>query len=152
MTLQVPDEEWQFPATLNSLTGLGTALRRYLAGFSVDESWIYPLDLALCEAASNIIRHGYPDRKEAGYRVLFSHNAHAVTVVLIDKGLPIPATLFTAVSSDNDEQEAAPELESLNEGGRGIALIFACVDDVSYQTDSGENQMTLQKTLPPTAN
>lgn len=151
MTLQVPDEEWQFPATLNSLSSLGTALRRYLAGFSVDESWIYPLDLALCEAASNIIRHGYPTRKEAGYRVLFSHNNDAVTVVLIDQGLPVPAALFSAIPSDDGGQETPPELESLSEGGRGIALIFACVDNVSYRSDNGENQMTLHKTLPPTA-
>ncbi|MEI2266368.1 ATP-binding protein [Erwinia sp. CGal63] len=148
MTLQVPDEEWQLPATLNSLTTLGTLLRRYLDGFPVDESWTYLLDLALCEAASNIIRHGYPDDKAAGYRVLFSHDARAITVMLIDRGLAIPAALFTSAPAEEEEQATLPDTDDLSEGGRGIALIFACVDNVSYRSESGENQLTLTKKLP----
>ncbi|RRZ92247.1 ATP-binding protein [Erwinia sp. 198] len=145
---QLPDEEWQFPATLNSLTSLGSVLHRYLAGFPVDESWIYLLDLALCEAASNIIRHGYADQKEAGYRVIFSHDAAAITIVLIDQGLPVPAALLSSRRPDEEESVTSSGLENVSEGGRGIALIYACVDSISYRSDSGENQLTLSKTLP----
>ncbi|MBV4365780.1 ATP-binding protein [Erwinia phyllosphaerae] len=146
MTHQVPDEEWLFPATLNSLTMLGSVLRRYLAHFPVDESWIYPLDLALCEAASNIIRHGYPTRQEADYRVAFSHDAGAITVMLIDSGVPVPAAQLSSAPSVDD---ALPELENLSEGGRGIALMYACVDKICYRSDGGVNRLALSKMLPP---
>jgi len=138
-------KELRLPATINSLTTLGVALRQFLAALPVNEAWIYPLDLALCEAASNIIRHGYHDDPAAHYRVRFQHDARAVTVDIYDSGVPVPEDKRQPPAIDPD---APLDLESLSEGGRGMQLIFSGVDRVSYHQGETENQLTLVKTLP----
>jgi len=145
VTEHVPEKELRLPATINSLTTLGVALRQFLAALPVKENWIYPLDLALCEAASNIIRHGYHDDPTAHYRVCFSHDDRAVTVKLYDSGVPVPEEKRQPPVIDPD---APLTLESLSEGGRGMQLIFSGVDRVSYHQGKTENQLTLLKTLP----
>ncbi|WP_312630720.1 ATP-binding protein [Pantoea piersonii] len=135
----------RLPATINSLTTLGIALRQFLAGLPVTEVWIYPLDLALCEAASNIIRHGYHDDATAHYRVCFSHDGREVTVTLYDSGVPVPEEKRQPPVIDPD---APLTLENLSEGGRGMQLIFSGVDRVSYREGEDENQLTLIKMLP----
>ncbi|MEZ3498470.1 ATP-binding protein [Pantoea sp. KPR_PJ] len=139
------EKELGLSATINSLTTLGITLRQFLAELPVDETWIYPLDLALCEAASNIIRHGYHDDPQARYRVHFSHDGQWVTVSLFDSGVPLPEEKRLPPVPDPD---APLELASLSEGGRGMQLIFSGVDRVSYQQGETENQLTLVKVLP----
>jgi len=145
MTEQAKERELRLPATFNSLTTLGNALRQFLAAFHVNEAWTYPLDLALCEAASNIIRHGYHDDPSAHYRVRFRHDGGAVTVDLFDSGVPVPNDKRLLPATDPD---APLDLDSLSEGGRGMQLIFSGVDRVSYRQGDDENQLTLVKTLP----
>ncbi len=145
MTEHAQERELQLPATINSLTTLGNALRQFLAALQVNEAWTYPLDLALCEAASNIIRHGYHDDPAAHYRVRFRHDGGAVTVDLYDSGVPVPEEKRQPPAIDPD---APIDLESLSEGGRGMQLIFSGVDRVSYRQGEDENQLTLVKNLP----
>lgn len=135
-------EKLTLPATLNSLTRLGNALRRFLQPLQLPESWIYPLDLALCEAASNIIRHGYQDDAQQHYRVHFSCDEQGVTVTLSDNGRPVPEA-FTERA-----QRGFDDIDPLDEGGRGWPLIYASVDRVSYQRQPAENQLTLWRALP----
>lgn len=137
--------ELRLPATINSLTALGIALRQFLTPLQVNESWIYPLDLALCEAASNIIRHGYLGDAARHYRVHFSRDARSVTVTLYDSGVPVPEEKRHPPVLDPD---APLDLARLSEGGRGMQLIFSGVDRVSYREGGEENQLTLEKTLP----
>lgn len=139
------EKQLRLPATINSLTTLGIALRQFLAALQVNETWIYPLDLALCEAASNIIRHGYHDDASAHYRVDFSHDGRTVTVNLYDCGVPLPEDKRQPPVIDPD---APLDLASLSEGGRGMQLIFSGVDRVSYRQGEDENQLTLIKALP----
>lgn len=139
------EKELRLPATINSLTTLGIALRQFLEALQVKETWIYPLDLALCEAASNIIRHGYHNDASAHYRVHFSHDGRAVTVSLFDSGVPVPEDKRQPPVIDPD---APLDLASLSEGGRGMQLIFSGVDRVSYRQGEDENQLTLIKALP----
>lgn len=146
MTRHAPAQELQLPATYNSLTTLGLALRHYLAAFNLDESWVYSLDLAVCEAATNIIRHGYHDKSGPGYQAHFSHDATAITVTLCDSGLPVPETQLKPSASPRDDEI---DIDTLSESGRGMQLIYSCVDRVSYLRSGSKNQLSLIKTLPP---
>ncbi len=135
------------PATLNSLPLLGERLRQFLAPRQLAESWIFMLDLALCEAATNIIRHGYRQDKGESYHVTFSADARQVIVTLRDEGQPIPPALLQAAASGGQPEPAA--LAELAESGRGLRLIYDCVDEVSYQQQGAANLMILRKNLPP---
>ncbi|AUX93462.1 ATP-binding protein [Mixta gaviniae] len=139
-------------ASLNSLPVLGEQLRRFFAPLALEESWIFMLDLALCEAATNIIRHGYRQDRGKSYVVTMAIEEACALVTLRDSGEPIPAALLNtaaappAPAQEADDAEIA--LALLSESGRGLRLIHDCVDDVSYRQTQGENCLTLIKRLP----
>jgi serine/threonine-protein kinase RsbW len=143
----MPSEEIMLPADYRSLTALALSFRHYLATFNLDEGWIYSFDLALCEAATNIIRHGYHDQAGYSYRACFSHTASDVTVTLYDSGSAIPESQLHPAGVAEQEEEVT--LDTLSESGRGMNLIHACVDQVRYLPGGDENQLTLIKQLPP---
>lgn len=134
------------PARLNSLPLLGEQLRQYLAPLHLPENWIFMLDLALCEAATNIIRHGYEQNLGRSYVVTFIVRDGMAIVSLRDEGEAIPAQRLADAA-----REFSPEagtLEQLSESGRGLRLIYDCVDEVSYSQERQENVLTLIKRLP----
>ena len=132
------------PSDLNSLSPLGMALRDYVAPLGVAESWIYPLDLALCEAAANVILHGYPTRRDASFEVVFSQQHDAVSVTLVDSGIPIPPDKIPPA-----EPEETLPLDAVMTGGRGLYLIYRCVDEVRYWQSEQGNHLMLTRRLPP---
>ena len=143
----MPNEEIMLSADYRSLTALALSLRQYLATFNLDEDWVYSFDLALCEAATNIIRHGYREQAGCSYRARFSHTPSDITVTLFDTGAAIPASQLSC--TDMPEQEPEMTIDTLSESGRGMYLIQACVDQVRYLPGDNENQLSLIKRLPP---
>ncbi|MCX3308989.1 ATP-binding protein [Pantoea vagans] len=141
----MPPEEIMLPADYLSLNALALSLRQYLATFNLDEGWVYSFDLALCEAATNIIRHGYREQAGCRYRARFSHTASDVTVTLFDTGTAIPASQLSGAGVPEQEMT----MDTLSESGRGMYLIQACVDQVRYLPGDNENQLSLIKRLPP---
>lgn len=135
------------PARLNSLPLLGEQLRHYLAPLALPENWIFMLDLALCEAATNIILHGYEQNLGKSYGVTFSLQNDEMRVSLKDGGEPIPAEQLAAARAPVAASSASA---TLAESGRGLRLLYDCVDEVHYQQARQENVLTLVKRLPQT--
>jgi len=134
------------PARLNSLPLLGDQLRQYLAPLQLPESWVFMLDLALCEAATNIIRHGYEQNFGRSYIVTFTVRDGQAIVSLRDDGEAIPTQQLADAARELPPEEG--DIEHLSESGRGLRLIHDCVDEVSYSQERQENVLTLIKRLP----
>ncbi len=75
---------------------------------------------------------------------------------LRDSGKPISAALLTAATAPEtlteEQSNAEAALTLLSESGRGLRLIYDCVDNVSYRQTAGENCLTLIKRLPASVN
>lgn len=94
------------------------------------------LELALVEAANNIVEHGGlgpDDTIRFGCRI----TPDSVAMTLSDRGSPHPGDLYA-------DPHAAP-LDATR--SRGVAVILACVDDVHYVRHDGWNLFTLTKRL-----
>jgi serine/threonine-protein kinase RsbW len=88
---------------------------------------------AFGEAFNNVVKHGYRDRVDGMVEVEAEMSHEHMTLRLRDNGRPVD---FTSVS--------APDLDSTPEGGMGIFLMHATVDEVAYR--AGEpNVLTLTK-------
>jgi len=105
---------------------------------------LFALQLALEEAVTNVINHGYTDGA-----------AHTVTVELQARGRCV-----TAVVSDDApayDPLARPEvdtrlpLESRSVGGLGVHLVKKLVDAAHYERRDGRNVLTLSRTFGPPA-
>jgi serine/threonine-protein kinase RsbW len=94
------------------------------------------LKLALTEACSNSIRHAYQDDDRVGtVEVRYQLAADRISVEVVDDGVG-----FDPDATTTDEGE-------LDEGGLGIAIIRALVDEFSIESDGTGSLLRFTKFL-----
>jgi serine/threonine-protein kinase RsbW len=98
-----------------------TLVRLALTGLSrlrpLSEETLGDLKLAVTEACSNSVRHGYADGREGVVEVLYELKADRLVVEVADNGPGF------------DTEGDRPEAENLAEGGLGIEIIKAVSDE-----------------------
>ncbi len=77
---------------------------------------------AFGEAFNNIVNHGYRDQPGGALDVEADLTSEEITLRLIDRGRPID---FARVNP--------PDLDSMPQGGMGMFMIYALVDEVAYR-------------------
>ncbi len=106
-----------------------------LAGLS--EEQIVHLQIAIDEASTNIIRHGYKFDHTKKFKLIFNLMDDRLEVLLEDRASPFNPETSGALNSIEPAQ-----------GGLGVTLIHRAVDEVDYNiTGSGSNQLKLVKYL-----
>ncbi len=106
-----------------------------LAGMS--EEQITHLQIAIDEASTNIIRHGYKFDATREFKLIFNLMEDRLEVVLEDDASPFKPEPTESFDSAWPAQ-----------GGLGVTLIHRAVDEVDYSvTRSGSNQLRLVKYL-----
>lgn len=113
---------------------------------SLDERAVYHCQMAVDEALTNIIEHGFGyEGADSTIEVRCELEADRFVITLIDES---PAF--------NPLEHQAPDpdepLDSREPGGWGIYFIRRLMNDVSYERANGQNLLTLVKTLPDTGN
>ena len=94
------------------------------------------LELAMVEAANNIVEHGGVTGAE-GITLEFAVDRGVAVVTLIDHGRPVPQGLY------NQCRDTPTDAED----GRGAGIVRACVDAIQYASADGINRLTLTKLL-----
>jgi serine/threonine-protein kinase RsbW len=98
-----------------------TLVRLALSGLSrlrpLNEETLGDLKLAVTEACSNSVRHGYGDAGEGTVEILYELHPDKLVVEVADDGPGF------------DAQGERPDEENLEEGGLGIAIIRALSDE-----------------------
>jgi anti-sigma regulatory factor (Ser/Thr protein kinase) len=125
----------ELPADLTRVAELAPLVHAACAAANLDAVAIMDLELAVAEAANNIVGHGYCADARQTYSVVMRAEAGLVEIELVDRGVPIPPALL----------EAAAEVKEDAECGRGLVLMRACVDEIDYRSSAGENHLTLRK-------
>jgi serine/threonine-protein kinase RsbW len=123
----------RIPAQLIAVRELAEVVRQAAREAGLSDAGAIDLELAVVEAANNIVLHSYAGR--AGEIEMTSWVNRGVGVELRDDGIPIPPELLVA----------APQAAIDAEHGRGLAIIRACVDQFEYASVLGVNRLTLFK-------
>ena len=114
---------------------------RSLAAPGLGEEGAGDVELALVEAATNVVRHGYGP--EGGpIRIEASEIPDGVVVRISDWGRPIPGEALASAGLSRFDFDPSDLLE-IPEGGMGLSLIAAVMDEVTYRSDEGQNVLTL---------
>ncbi|UCC75576.1 MAG: ATP-binding protein [Anaerolineales bacterium] len=128
----------RIPAELKNLAEIREFVERAATELGVDEGIVDDMVLAVDEAATNIILHGY----ELGGGMIemeIRRDGDALQISLRDEGTPFDPTCFP-------EPDLHLSLEMRAPGGMGIHLIRQVVDEVNYcTTPQGRNELTLVK-------
>jgi anti-sigma regulatory factor (Ser/Thr protein kinase) len=98
-----------------------------------DENLIFRLELALTEAVSNIILHGFQGHEQQSITLSVEVDDHQACVTLLYTGETFDPQLMPI-----------PILDGSRESGFGLYIIGKCVNDVQYcQDDQGRCVMRL---------
>jgi serine/threonine-protein kinase RsbW len=122
-----------------SLIGkIGEDIARELERYSGDRDTLaYHLNLVLTEAMVNAIKHGAGGREpEKLVRIVITLHANDLTIRVYDDGQGFDINSIPP-----------PSFEELEDRGRGIFLIRALMDSVSYHKNSQENILEMKKKL-----
>ena len=120
---------------------LGDTLR----GLGVDEESVYDILLAATEACTNVLTHG--GRQAGGYTVVTSLGAVGCQVEVADDGVGL-APRGAAGTAGSAEAEADPQqipIAHLAESGRGLAVMRACVDNVTLDSRPGRGTVVTMR-------
>ncbi len=136
----VPDVKFglMFRCETLSVPVMRRVLGDTLRGLGVDEESVYDLLLAATEACTNVLQHG--GREVRGYAVVTSLGAVGCQVEVADEG---------AGATFRERERPEPPVTAiaqLPESGRGLAVMRACVDNVTLDSSPGRGTVvTLRK-------
>lgn len=101
----------------------------------LDPEVLADLKLALTEACSNSIRHAYEEGRTGSVEVRYELAVDRLSIEVLDEGRGFDPE---ATSKDGDE---------LDEGGLGIAIIRALVDELDIQSNGRGSALRFTKYL-----
>lgn len=107
----------------------------------IDQETVYDLQLALDEAATNVITHGYAEMDPGSMILMLEIDSKRIRMTLTDFGHP-----FEPSNAPAPDLEAA--LEDRPMGGFGLYFIYQTMDEVDYVTTSDSNTLILIKRKP----
>ncbi|HMN12295.1 MAG TPA: ATP-binding protein [Bellilinea sp.] len=106
------------------------------SGFAAEE--IYSLTLAVDEACSNVIEHGFPPDNTESIEITVTDQPKTLEIDIIDKGIPFDLSKAGKVSLPK-------KISKRSEGGMGIFFIQQYIDVIQYRTEGGRNILSLVK-------
>jgi serine/threonine-protein kinase RsbW len=121
-------------ASLEAVRTASRTLEARLADLGADDGAVADLNLAFVEAANNVVVHGGGD---AAMQLSVVVEPGMLRMELIDAGAAIPEAVLSADAPD----------DPLAESGRGLGLIRACVDELTYSSEFGRNRLVLLRRL-----
>ena len=106
----------------------------------IDAQTCYDLKLAVDEACTNVITHGYAGMNPGSLILDLEFEPQRVVVTITDFGHPFEPY-------EPAEPDAAAGLEDRPTGGFGLFFIYKTMDHVDYQTTEEGNRLILTKQL-----
>lgn len=131
-----------FPAQFSSLASIADAVQRAARSAGLSERSAYAVQLAVDEACSNIIEHGYEGRTDGEIEFRSETLKDGLRIVLRDQGLAFDPT-------QAPEPDFSVPLEKLQVRGAGVVMMQRAVDELRFRSlPGGINELTLVKRAP----
>lgn len=129
-------------ASLDSLSEISDFVVKAARAAGLDDQAIWEVQLAVDEAATNIILHAYGDGKQGPITLHAESKSGEFVVCLHDHGIPFNPDAVP-------EPDLHSPLEERKTGGLGLYLMRKLMDRVEFHFDEdGYNVVTLAKRLP----
>ena len=140
------EAELRVPSTLEAVADATQQLRGLLPDW-LSASEADAIELAIAEALTNIVQHGYGGQPGHDVRLRVRERDAAVEIDLWDQGRPIPRERLRNADASTTFQFDPTDLAGLPEGGMGLALIKSAFHEVRYGSRDGTNRLHLVRRL-----
>jgi len=125
-------------AELESLKIFRDFITECCARYNIPSDVVLELKLAVDEACTNIIEHGYKGMDPGSIILSFRIESDRILVQITDFG-----HVFEPADAPKPDIEAALEDRPL--GGLGLFLIYQTMDNIDYQSSGDGNTLTFTK-------
>jgi serine/threonine-protein kinase RsbW len=125
-------------AELESLSVFREFISDCCGRFDVPDGTVFDLKLAVDEACTNIIEHGYKGMDPGSIILSFRIESDRILVQITDFG-----HVFEPADAPKPDVEAALVDRPL--GGLGLYLIYQTMDNIDYQSSEDGNTLTFTK-------
>lgn len=125
-------------AELESLQVFRGFITECCAKFDIPSDIVLDLKLAVDEACTNVIEHGYKGMDPGSIILSFRIESDRILVQITDFG-----HVFEPADAPQPDIEAALEDRPL--GGLGLFLIYQTMDNIDYQSSDDGNTLTFTK-------
>jgi serine/threonine-protein kinase RsbW len=125
-------------AQLESLRVFRDFITECCARYDIPGDVVLDLKLAVDEACTNVIEHGYKGMDPGSIILSFRIEPDRILVQITDFG-----HVFEPVEAPKPDVEAA--LEDRELGGLGLYLIYQTMDNIDYQSSEDGNTLTFTK-------
>ncbi|ABX04066.1 MAG TPA: STAS domain-containing protein [Herpetosiphon sp.] len=132
--------ELKLPGLLDSLGALCKFAYQAALDAGLNEHTAWEIELAVDEAATNIIQHAYSAERPGDVRLVCGRDGSRFVVRLFDRGVPFdPETV--------PPPDLTSSIETREAGGLGMYLMGRMMDDVqfNYNPETGENELHMSK-------
>jgi serine/threonine-protein kinase RsbW len=131
-------------SSLEEIPRLADAVEAFCAPLEPGPRDLHALQLALEEAVTNVITHGYGGQAGHAFTVELRREDRRVTAVLADDA-PAYDPLARA------EVDVHAPLAEREIGGLGVHLVKKLMDSAAYERRDGRNVLTLARAFAPPA-
>ena len=128
----------KFPGRHESLAALSDYVSKQAAAAGLDENEVYAVQLAVDEAATNIIDHAYGGEERGEIECTCTVRGTELTVTLKDQGKPF-------VPGEVPDLPMGLPLEKISPGGAGLFLMKKLMDEIHFEFQGGGNVLTMIK-------
>lgn len=134
-------------AVLPSVRLIAAAARAVLAEWHLPEPKLAHVELAVVEAATNIVRHAYRGLEPGPLDLAIRREGSLVSLEFADQGHPFdPQEVPAPPEPDPDDPDTWPE------GGMGLPIIRSACDRLLHERgEDGTNRLVLQLSVAPPA-
>jgi anti-anti-sigma factor len=135
----VQQDQFRIHARLAEIAAACKFVREMGIRAGLDEKALHHCQLAVDEACTNIIDHGYSgERPDEVIDILTRWQPGALTIEIVDSGAPF-----------NPLEQPLPDpridLDQRQQGGWGVCFIVKLMDEVNYQRRDGRNYLWMTK-------
>lgn len=130
----------RMPADVKEIEHLGRLVRQFGDLHEIPSRTLYAVNLALDEAATNVVAYGYDDPAGQEIEVHLHATGSELRGEVIDTGRafnPLEAPL----------PDLTAPLEERQLGGLGIHLVRSLMDRVTYRREAEKNVLTISKRI-----
>lgn len=132
--------ETTIKSTIGEIARVSALVEQLASIQALPPSALWPLNVALDEVLSNIIRYGYPDGREHEIKIRVSIERGMVVAEVEDDGRP-----FDPLAAPPPELDAPIEQRAV--GGLGIHIVRTLMSEVTYTRVADCNRLTLKRML-----
>lgn len=131
---------------LENISLAGMVIGTLCTAATLSDMDAYLVEVSVVEAVTNSIQHAYGNEPAYFVEIVFSLDTGGITIEVCDNGTPLDPQMLErkkiALLEVNTD-----DINSIPEGGRGLAIINEVMDRVEYKSDQKKNRMVMRKRI-----